>query len=57
MLGVVRGNDTSLQPTTFMDRPRLQQLFTNAGWRVARHEPQYWPLTNVSRDLFVLEKA
>jgi hypothetical protein len=40
-----------------MDRSRLHQLFSDAGWRVARHEPQYWPLTNLSRDLFVLEKA
>jgi SAM-dependent methyltransferase len=56
-LGVVRGSGASLDPTTSLDRPRLKQLFAETGWRITAHHPQYWPLTCVSRDLFVLEKA
>ena len=55
-LGVVRGCGSSLRPKTLMDPPRLHKLFADAGWRVSKHEPQHWPLTRVSRDLFVLER-
>jgi ubiquinone/menaquinone biosynthesis C-methylase UbiE len=54
---MVQGSGESLRPVTFFDRPRLVETFAAAGWRVAAHQPQYWPMTSISRDLFVLEKA
>ena len=56
-LGLVRTRGTPLSPATLMDRTLLRKLFADAGWRVASRSAQRWPLTRLSRDLYVLEKA
>jgi len=57
MLGLVGGSGASLKPARLFDSQTLRQLFADAGWRVTHHQPQYWPLTRVSRGLYVLEKS
>ena len=56
-LGLVRTLGSPLSPATLMDRPGLRSLFAGAGWRAAYCSAQPWPLTRLSRDLYVLEKA
>jgi SAM-dependent methyltransferase len=56
-LGLVRTSGAPLAPATLMDRPRLERLFADAGWRTTHRSPQHWPLMRLSRDLYVLEKA
>jgi SAM-dependent methyltransferase len=46
-----------LTPARLMTRATLVHLFRESGWRAVRHSPENWPLTQISRDLFVLENA
>jgi len=55
-IGFVPQHACPLRPARVMDRRNLRELFREAGWVVRRHAAQAWPLTGVSRDLFVLEK-
>ena len=56
-VGLVPPRSCVLRPARVMDHATLERLFREAGWQIEHHAPQTWPLTKVSRDLFVLEKA
>jgi SAM-dependent methyltransferase len=54
-VGLIKAGECSLQPRSFLDPGRLQTLFEHSGWSIKCRLPKYWPLTRVSRDLYVLE--
>lgn len=56
-VGLIGNCECSLVPRRFFDRERLERSFSDARWEVVHHQPQKWPLLNLSRDLYVLERS
>jgi SAM-dependent methyltransferase len=56
-VGLVNGCSRALRPRRMFDRDALERLFAAAGLRIVRRDPHAWPMTALSRDLYVLERA
>ena len=54
---VVSATECPLTPRRYFTCSEIQQLFKSAGFTVLQMEPAKWIGLNVSRDLFVLERA
>lgn len=53
--GLIKPCGCALTPVQFMTREKLEGLFRRTGWNVGRLQAAYWPMTGLSRDLYVLE--
>jgi SAM-dependent methyltransferase len=56
-VGVVNGCSRALRPRRMFDPDALEHEFAAAGLRIVRREPHAWPMTGLSRDLYLLERA
>lgn len=54
-VGAAPGDPAALHPVRYFTNRELHEVFEASGLRVERVEPERWPLTRLSRDLFVLK--